>query len=249
MLNINKQSFYNLELGIKYVTIFSRILYPSSRPGQMEFYNGSCRYVVYVKINPEKKRNLVPEDVEILYGDHNADDIVEVIKEKQQAIMGLCKIFYKSWFALDLEKMRVLERENFNCKLPSFKLDTPFILSGINSEKVFILRNTAINFSDADIFVWLLSYIYSTLVCVIPISDQTKEGKQFMQVMAQLETLNDPTRVNIVENVSVLSPDLGNNGEISIEPPGDTERFAQLVERSKKEFDNKKGKKYESKNE
>lgn len=246
-ITIYEDSLFKNEYPIKYLVGYDQMFNRDRFNGCLNFYDGNPQYIVNVEVVEEDKTKLREEDIMIITGEyHNASDIAKKIDENKDTIFEFCKTINKTKFCLDLEKMKVVEIEDFNSFLPTRGLNTLFMFENVHNQ-YYCLVNPARSIKNIDFYSWLVSYIYSTVVCLTPNSKIDEYSKQFLQAISILfATKGNKKAVHIAESKSVLNCSLGDINEKLLPIPGNkTERFEALVEKSLEQMKRVKDKKKE----
>lgn len=247
-MNIQQDSLFKSGYPIKYISAWDNLFKRDRYSGVLNFYDGNPKYIVNVEIFSEDRENLQEDQILIITGEHHNDkDILEYIENRKEKIISLCKKTGQTSFALDLERMKILENSDFYLFLPINGLNTFFIFENIPFQ-FFCIVNPTRNIKNSDFLSWLVSYIYSTVTCLTPRNKIEDFAKQFMQGISSLcVTKGNKKAINISTNLSILNCDLNDVGEDLLPVPGKTDRFEQLVEKSLTQMaqkgDKKKGKK------
>lgn len=244
-ITIYEDSLFKEGNPIKYLTGYEQLFDRNRFSGCMNFYDGNPQYIVNVELVEYDKTKLREEDIMIITGEyHNASDIVKKIDEKKDIIFEFCKTINEIKFCLDLEKMKIIEVEDFNVFLPIHGLNTLFMFENIHNQYYCIVNPTK-NIKDRDFYSWLVSYVYSTVVCLTPNSKVDDYSKQFLQAISLLcATKGNQKAVHITQSKSVLNCNLGDIDEKLLPIPGNkTDKFEALVEKSLEQMKRAKEKK------
>jgi hypothetical protein len=245
MFDLKRDSLFTPMYGIRYVTSVSDRFEPYSYSGNLKFYSGNPLYIVNVALWAERK-NLREEDIEIQLGTLHISGIIEKeIEKKKDLIYELCKSYYRPYFVLDVERMNVIEEEDFTETLPTRGINTLFRFSNIKSEAFFMLVNPTREVADLDFMAWLKAYVYSGLVCLSPLCKPDKIAIQFVQALSHLCATGGNKETIYVSNQNlVLNSPVNDMGDFDIEiPGGKSERFKVLATKSLEQMNSKKEKK------
>jgi hypothetical protein len=242
-LTINKDSFFKKGYSIRYMTSLHPEFRPINYSGALLFYHGNPLYIVDVNV-PDTK-NLEESDIVITKGDqHNHSGIDDFIIKNTDTIYELCKPLKGKDFVLNLQDMKIVERQDFRSHMPVYGLNTFFVFENIIGNEFYSLMNPAKNINDADVYCWFLAYIYSTMICLTPRKEVTDYAKKFLQALSGVAILRGNKKlVRVSKHKSLLDSPLNDVGEFLFPVPGDTTRFEELTLKSLEQMKNKKEKK------
>jgi hypothetical protein len=241
-ITIVEDSFFKASYEIKYVTSYDNIFKTNTQ--QLKFYAGTPLYTVNVDICATN--DLQEEDITVTFSKyHNANDIIKKIRDNEDLIYEMCKSSRLIEFVLDLSTMKVVGREDFLAFLPRFGLNTFFIFNDVGYSKFYCLVNATPDIKDGDYYAWLISYIYSGAVCLVPQKTVSEYSKKFFQALALLSSNGgNKNSVRLTTNKSVLNCPLSDCGHDLLGIPGDnTTRFEKLVLSSMEQMTKHKDKK------
>jgi hypothetical protein len=243
MFDLKHESLFTPMFGIRYLTNLDDKFCAYNFPGQLYFYPGNPLYIVNVALYGNKS-TLKEDDIEIVCGDRNCSSLIDdMIKEKKDLIFEMCKSYYRPYFVLDVEKMQIIEADDFTALLPIRGLNTLFRFENNLKSAYFMLINTTTNISNDEIMSWFRSYIYSGSICLSPLMQPTNHSKQFLQVLCGL-SVSQGKSYNVSTSEIILSSPMNDMGEFDIEVPGNNiVRFNELLEKSVEQSGKKKGKK------
>lgn len=230
-ITVNRESLFRSSFSIKYITSWDNNFDPNHYTGFLSFYRGDPLYLLDIFIDCSDKTKLKEEDIVVTLGEyHNASNIEDMIHKNTNLIYEVCKSSPRNKFVLDLAKMKMLEPDDFNDMLPTHGLHTFFVFENLHN-RIFCLVNPTKDVNSKQIFSWLVSYIYSSVVCLAPRNKIENYAKQFMQAISTLSASKGKIKsVYVATNDSVLNSGMSNMGEYVIPVPGDkTERFEKLV--------------------
>lgn len=245
MFDIKRDDLFSPMHGIRYITSMDDKFEANRFPGVLRFYSGNPLYIVSVALWAERK-NLKEDDIEIQLGTlHTTSLIEEEINKKKDLIYEMCKSYYRPYFILDVEKMKVVEDEDFSEVLPVRGINTLFRFSNIRNEAYFMLVNSSKSVNNLDYFAWLKAYVYSGMVCLSPMFRCDNIAHQFMQAISHLcATGGNKTNMYVSNHNIILNSPMNDRGEFDIEIPGHKiDRFKQLATKSLEQIKYRKEKK------
>lgn len=237
MFNISSQLLFTPYSGIRYLSIMDSKFIPGYFSGKLSFYGGNPEYIVSVALWDEKK-NLKEEDVEIVRGTLTTSEKVDdMIREKRDAIFNICKNYHDHSFILDVERLKVIEPEDFTQSMPVRGLNTIFRFENVSDKCSFCLVNNKKDKStieDRDLYTWLISYIYASRVCLAPVQELYETGTiQFFQALTNLAaSRGNKKKLYATSNPIILQAPIANSGEYDIELSGNLDRFNALLNKA-----------------
>jgi hypothetical protein len=234
MIKVLEDSLFKFGNAIKYISPWDSMFKKDKYNGCLNFYNGNPSYIVCVEILKKKRDNLQQEDIIIVLGEHhNGKNVKDLIRENETHIFEFCKATTQNKFALDLEKLKTVEKEDFNSFIPSYGLNTLFMFENI-PDTYYCLVNPTGSLPNTEFYSWLLSYIYSSVVCLTPKGKIEEFSKKYMQALSILcFTRGNLQAVRISKSASALNCELTDIGEVLLPIPGDnTNRLETLAVKS-----------------
>jgi hypothetical protein len=254
----DKSSFFKNWYSIKYITGWDNSFKREYYTGLLNFYDGDPLYIVDVSFVSDASRHclfvdktdLQEEDIIITVGDlHNASNLDDFIIKNTNVIYEICKSTTLLGFALDLQKMKIIDNSDFNMPFPRYGLTTLFRFDNIPNAPYYCLVNPTNNINNREFFSWFTSYVYSTFVCLTPRNKVENYAKQFMQAISTLySTKGDRKAVSVSNKNSVLECGYNDLGEYLLPVPGNkTERFEALIMKAAEQMNKAALKKEKSK--
>lgn len=234
-LDENSNYFSNYS-GIRYITGWDSAFKPNNFSGKLLFYPGFPKKLVNV-YHTGLKKTLKEEEIHVMIGKHNSENIDEDVNRNRDTIYEMCKMPNgPREFVLNLATMKIVERADFVDFLPNRGLNTLFVFENIDNGNFYCLANPFREMEqnpipDIAFYTWLVSYVYSQNCCLSTDQQDIKYGKQFMQALSTLACgVSKKGSIYISKDQNVLNCAIGDIGERDIVIPGNgTDRFMDLV--------------------
>ncbi len=239
MLTVKRDAFSKVCFQIRYLTIWDQVFDPFYGSGSLLFYSGNPEYIVNVDLYGTGDKVKL-EEIEITLSAHNPKNMEDYIGRREQDIYQKCQESSKMSFALDLESMKIIERDDFIHNLPIRGPHTFFIFSFLENGIMYCLYNAIADINSDDVYAWLLGYIYSCASCLTPVklNSSLMFGKQFMQAISALHAFKgDKSKIHISTHPSIFTPTMGDIGTVHIDTIGKVDRLKELVEKARQEVE------------
>lgn len=241
-INIIERSLFGPGYSLKYITGWDNLFKNDRYSGQLRFYSADPKYVVPVEVLADRNR-LKEEDITVIVNPlHNTKikEIEQIVNDNIDPIYEMCKASPAMEFLLDLKNMLILTDQDFTTFFPRFGLNTIFKFQNVSDRYYYCLVNPSKNTPDADFYAWLISYIYSAAVCLVPRTEPKPFAKLFLQAITLMSSSgNSNKKIHIAHKDTILNCGLSDCGELLLDVPGNTKRYEQLVEKSIEQFSKK----------
>ncbi len=242
LINMEEQAFFGTKTCIKYLTAWDN-LFSISTGTRLNFYPYNPANVVNITLFAERG-NIKEENILISLGKYhnNKDAIDKLLTGKEQQLVDICNATDEFDFAFDLNKMRIVEYEDFTDENPRWGINSLFVFNNDNSQQAIkCLVNASSNVFSNDIFLaWFLSYIASTKACLMPKDKIEDVAKIFLQAVSGL--FYSPQRKVATNNISILNCSLSDGGSLYYKIPGKTDRLGVLLGKSLEQIKKQKEK-------
>jgi len=179
---------------------------------------------------------LEEEDILISLGMyHNKiGEVTKIIEEKTKLIYEIAKSYSDDEFILNLDNMEVVTPDLFTDAFPVRGLNTLFMIDNSAYGGFNCMVNNISTTTNAEMFIWFISFIMSGLCCVAPMSN-TKDyfGVQLFQTLSYLFYSGGKTTGLVVNSqLNMLTCPMNDLKSIIIYSPGKEKRLKELIAKS-----------------